>query len=156
MFMHRFSKFEVLNWLELSRKQIGTSKSFLEYIFWLLLITAIVIWVNLSLNRFLQVGGSFFMEMNKGWSKKFIIWVILKHGNGSRKKFYLTPIIPGGLLQMHNNALFYWLRLHLNSFTSSLHIFLTALKRPGFRLPGSWLQLTKTGFYKRQRAKNDF
>ena len=29
--MHRFSKFEVLNWLELSRKQIRTSKSVLEY-----------------------------------------------------------------------------------------------------------------------------
>ena len=90
--MHRFSKFEVLNWLELSRKQIGTSKSVLEYIFWLLLITALVIWVNLSWNRFLQVGFFFFMEMKNGWSKKFIIWVILRHGNGSRMKFYLTPI----------------------------------------------------------------
>ena len=41
-------KFEVLNWLELSQKQIRTSKSVLEYIFWLLLITALVKWVNLS------------------------------------------------------------------------------------------------------------
>ena len=31
--MHRFSKFEVLNWLELSRKQIRTSKNVLEYIY---------------------------------------------------------------------------------------------------------------------------
>jgi len=48
MFMHRFSKFEVLNWLELSRKQIGTSKGVLEYIFRLLLMAALVKWVNLS------------------------------------------------------------------------------------------------------------
>ena len=43
-------------------------------------------------------GGSFFMEMKNGWSKKSIIWDILRHGNGSRMKFYLAPIIPGGYL----------------------------------------------------------
>jgi hypothetical protein len=36
------------------------------------------------------------MEIKNGWSKKFIIWVILRHGNGSRMKFYLTLIIPKG------------------------------------------------------------
>ena len=40
-------------------------------------------------------GGGFFFHGND-WSKKFIIWFILRHGNGSRMKFYLNPIIPGG------------------------------------------------------------
>ena len=40
-------------------------------------------------------GGRFFFFMEM---KNFIIWVILRHGNGSRMKFYLTPIIPGGYL----------------------------------------------------------
>ena len=71
------------------RKQIRTSKSVLEYIFWLLLITALVIWS-------IWAEIVFCMEMKNGSSKKFIIWVILRHCNGSRMKFYLTPIIPGG------------------------------------------------------------
>ena len=48
-----------------------------------------------ELKSFLQV-----VEMKNDWSKKSIIWVILRHGNGSRMKFYLTPIIPGGYLHI--------------------------------------------------------
>jgi len=36
------------------------------------------------------------MEMKGGLSRRSIIWVILGHGGGSRMKFYLTTIIPGG------------------------------------------------------------
>ena len=43
-----------------------------------------------------KVKSLFFMEMKNGWTKKFIIWVILRYGNGSRIQFYFTPIIPGG------------------------------------------------------------
>ena len=48
------------------------------------------------MGQFELSGRGGFMEMKNGWSKKFIIWVILRHGNGSRMKFYLTPINPGG------------------------------------------------------------
>ena len=58
--MHRFSKFEVLNWLELSRKQIGTSKSVLEYIFWLVIDNRISQMGQFELKSFFAGGGGLF------------------------------------------------------------------------------------------------
>ena len=34
--------------------------------------------------------------------KNLIIWVILRHGNGSSMKLHLTPIIPGGFCKQLN------------------------------------------------------
>ena len=68
--MHRFSKFEVLNGLELSRKQIRTSKSVLEYIFWLLLIINRISHMGqFELKSFFAGGGGVFFHGNEKWLK---------------------------------------------------------------------------------------
>ena len=59
---------------------------------------------HFKLKLFLQVVRVYFHWNENGPSKKFIIWVILRHGNGLQMKFYLTPIIPRGYLR-------WWIKL---------------------------------------------
>ena len=96
--MNRFSKLEVLNMLELSRKRIRTFKSVRAYI--LAVIDNRICHIGqFELKMFfLQVVGFFFHWNDKGCSKRFIFWVILRHGNVPRMKFYLTLIIHGDYL----------------------------------------------------------
>ena len=55
--------------------------------------------IDFRINKSYRLNWIFFFALkwilNNGWNKRFIIWVILRYGKGSRMKFYLTLIIPG-------------------------------------------------------------
>ena len=59
MFMNRFSKFKVLNWLELSRKQIRTSKVFYS-IYLAVIVNLISHMGQFEMKSFFAGGGAFF------------------------------------------------------------------------------------------------
>ena len=130
-FLDRFSKFKTLNRSELPRGWPRSRQNCPRVYFYKVIQRRVkklyVLRAVFDKIVFLRKGGYFFMEMKNSWSKKFIIWVKLGHGIGSRKKFFQSYIIPGGyqglgLLLIKNCSYKYYITSCLK-WTTFVYIF---------------------------------